>query len=572
MFKLLVALALTLCCGSVAWAVYYPAEDGFVADEANLLDATTESQLEQQLQQYRDSTTIEIAVATVQTTDHIHIEDYALNLGNQWKVGDRAADNGVIVVVAAQDRKMTIYFGDGYPTSFSERTAGFLIKQKMVPHFKNGDPQSGIVSGIAGLTQELSAQGYDTRWAGRSNDVAPSHHEAIPMGVPQAPRPVVIRQPMDPSVKRAWGFGFFGFLIALGLGAGLYWRTMLNRRRRELQALFTRRVEELANAIKQATKAEGALKAEFSNAIWSRALAELDNNWMERLVYTDPNDTKLTLEQLQNLNEEAKVAIGDCKYIVDLYAKAQRSKDNCPALLNAALGLVGSVKSAFAHPDVLDETKDALPQYETRLTELQGVMNEPSNNVNWIVLEQELQTVRSALTGLISSAESDVDRVRRARQALPELLEQTRTSIESIRSKNSGRYNDVDNDLDEAERRYQDAYSRSSDHSGMSALEALLLWEMLNDSHDYTRSASRRYEDHVTPDYTPTSTYGGSYGSSYSSRDDDDSSRSSGGSFGGWGGGSSSSSWDSSSSFSGGSFGSSDSGGSSGGGGASGDW
>jgi uncharacterized protein len=125
--------------------------DGYVTDFAGILSAETESIFETELAAYEASTTIEIAVVTISSLEGDDIASYSNELGREWGVGQEGADNGVLLLIAPNDRTVRIEVGYGLEGAIPDVTAGRIIDELMLPAFREGDYEAGIVAGVGAI-------------------------------------------------------------------------------------------------------------------------------------------------------------------------------------------------------------------------------------------------------------------------------------------------------------------------------------------------------------------------------------------------------------------------------------
>jgi uncharacterized protein len=117
---------------------------GRVSDYTNTLNTSEISQLEQVLKQYEQDTTNQIAVVLIPTLEGDNLEDYSIRLAEKWKIGQEGKDNGVILLVVKQDRKIRIEVGYGLEGVLPDSLAGEIIRDKMAPYFRRGKFIEGI--------------------------------------------------------------------------------------------------------------------------------------------------------------------------------------------------------------------------------------------------------------------------------------------------------------------------------------------------------------------------------------------------------------------------------------------
>ena len=150
------ALALLTTVASAQSTLPKPA--GRVTDLAGIIDAATEADLDRQLDQLEQKTSSEIAVVTVTSLDGVPIDDYAVRLFKAWGVGQAKTDNGVLVLVAPNEREMKIEVGYGLEGILPDGLAGQIIRENFTPRFRENDYSGGIRDGVARLVQVVEKQ------------------------------------------------------------------------------------------------------------------------------------------------------------------------------------------------------------------------------------------------------------------------------------------------------------------------------------------------------------------------------------------------------------------------------
>jgi len=134
--------------GSGITAADIPYLTGRVTDNAEILSETTRQSLTLILKEHEDKTTNQIVVLTVPTIGGESIEEYAADVFEAWKLGQEDKDNGILIVVVPNDRRMRIEVGYGLEASLTDAVAGRIIQFAMTPKFKNGDYDGGISDGV----------------------------------------------------------------------------------------------------------------------------------------------------------------------------------------------------------------------------------------------------------------------------------------------------------------------------------------------------------------------------------------------------------------------------------------
>lgn len=151
MKRLLVALVF-LTVGFAGFSQEFPTKPTtLVNDYTNTLSAAQKQQLEQKLVVFDDSSSTQIAVAIVKTVGDYDINEYALELGRKWGVGRAGKNNGVMIVVALGDRKVSIQTGYGVEGVLPDIYAKRIIENDFKPNFKSGNYYQGLEDGTTSI-------------------------------------------------------------------------------------------------------------------------------------------------------------------------------------------------------------------------------------------------------------------------------------------------------------------------------------------------------------------------------------------------------------------------------------
>lgn len=139
-----------------AQAQSFPKFTGLVTDAANVLPADQKAALEAKLQALQKQTNRQLVVATIPDLQGYEISDYGYRLGRAWGVGLKSADNGAILIVAPQERKVRVEIGYGLEPVLTDALSSVIIQTRIIPAFKQGDMAGGIVAGADALAEQLS--------------------------------------------------------------------------------------------------------------------------------------------------------------------------------------------------------------------------------------------------------------------------------------------------------------------------------------------------------------------------------------------------------------------------------
>ena len=130
-----------------------PALTGRVVDQAGILSPAVKAELETALAAHENNTTNQVVVVTLESLNGANIEEYSLELGRRWGIGQKGKDNGVLLVVAPNDKQIRIEVGYGLEGILTDALSGNIINYYIIPEFKKGDIQNGIKIG----TQKIIA-------------------------------------------------------------------------------------------------------------------------------------------------------------------------------------------------------------------------------------------------------------------------------------------------------------------------------------------------------------------------------------------------------------------------------
>jgi len=146
---------------TVVYALDFPEPVGYISDFANILSPETRQTLEQQLAQLEKDSTIEIAVVTVESLEGMTVEDYAVRLFEDWQIGKKAKDNGVLFLIAPNEQKTKIEVGYGLEPVLPDAKAGRILDEFVIPAFKEGNYDQGVSDGVAAIIKAVQGEAVD---------------------------------------------------------------------------------------------------------------------------------------------------------------------------------------------------------------------------------------------------------------------------------------------------------------------------------------------------------------------------------------------------------------------------
>ncbi|WP_372999935.1 TPM domain-containing protein [Marinobacter sp.] len=154
-------LALLLLLPATVWAQStpeFPELTGRVVDQAKMLTPDAEASLSQMLEAHEQDTTEQVVVVTLPDLQGFPIEDFGYQLGRHWGIGQEGEDNGALLIVAEEERKIRIEVGYGLEGRLTDADSSVIINRIITPAFRQGDFQAGIVNGAAAMIQVLGGE------------------------------------------------------------------------------------------------------------------------------------------------------------------------------------------------------------------------------------------------------------------------------------------------------------------------------------------------------------------------------------------------------------------------------
>ena len=163
MKRLLPLLSLAACLAvlvlpvstALAQGPNFPPLTGHVNDSAGLLSTEGKAGLESKLAQLEKDTTAQVFVATVKSLEGESVDEYAVGLFEKWKIGQKDKNNGVLFLIALEDRKMRIEVGYGLEPLITDGRAGRIRDNDITPKFKLNDYEGGITAGVASIEKYI---------------------------------------------------------------------------------------------------------------------------------------------------------------------------------------------------------------------------------------------------------------------------------------------------------------------------------------------------------------------------------------------------------------------------------
>lgn len=155
MVRRLFSVLLLLFAALPATAQTFPKLTGQVVDQANLLDPAQEAALTQKLAALEQQSGRQLVVATLPSLEGRTIEDYGYRLGREWGIGSAEEDDGVLLIVAPNERKVRIETGYGARVFLTDALSSIIIRNTITPRFRDGDFAGGIDAGVDAIAEQM---------------------------------------------------------------------------------------------------------------------------------------------------------------------------------------------------------------------------------------------------------------------------------------------------------------------------------------------------------------------------------------------------------------------------------
>lgn len=531
--------------GASAHAVSYPEPVGFVNDFANLLSEGAKKDIGTLLAKYERETSIEIAVVTVSSLQGLTVEDYTIRLAESWGVGKKKKDNGIVLLVAPQERKVRIEVGYGLEPELTDAAAGQIIQNVILPAFKAGKMEAGVVSGVRAIVEHLGAATPAERAGKRQVALEEARED----------RAALIKTGLIVVV-------FFGLMLALGGIIVMIFLTI--KVRRERQELLRKHKQEnettiarCENALKKAEKglpaakrALAVLEKEHPRTVWrnfAQAMSEYER-W-------SPGTGKLIVE-FRDGNKESNVRnvgafsnllkpfLEKCeKYALisaegdALLRNLEQARRESTKFLTTFSNRLKLAQKSVDHEDSGEKARTLLAQ-ATKRAEDAGNLVKNTKMVDWFAVVSAVNDAENFLQAAKNEAEGRIEEAARAKKEgpvlltkMPEMISQTETRISKLKP-SSGVREKLTNS--------KDKYAKARHLAGGNVINWMLVFvalaaakALLEDAESDALREKRRRDDDARSRARRSQSDSYSSGSSYSG-----SSSSSSDSFGGFGGGS----------------------------------
>lgn len=151
-------LSLILLLPCMASAVEVPKLQGRVNDYAGLISAQAVQEADRRLAELERSDSTQVVVLTVPSLEGESIEGFSIRVAESWRIGQKGLDNGAILIIAKQERKIRIEVGRGLEGKLTDLQSGRIIRDEIAPRLRQGDLDGGVIAGIAAISATVKGE------------------------------------------------------------------------------------------------------------------------------------------------------------------------------------------------------------------------------------------------------------------------------------------------------------------------------------------------------------------------------------------------------------------------------
>jgi uncharacterized protein len=141
---------------AVAAEPTFPPYTGFVNDSAGVLDRATLQKIEEVSRRLQQKTSAQLAIAIVKTVAPLDSKTYVVKLFEKWKPGEKGKDNGILLLLALEEKRLEIEVGYGIEAILNDAQAGEILDRYVVPFFKQGRMGDGLYNGALAIADRIS--------------------------------------------------------------------------------------------------------------------------------------------------------------------------------------------------------------------------------------------------------------------------------------------------------------------------------------------------------------------------------------------------------------------------------
>lgn len=204
---------LLFACGVVCADVKVPYLSSPVTDLAQMIDSGSTSQLIQVLKRERDRGGPQIAILTIPSLEGDTIEQFSMRVAEEWKLGTAKKDDGILIVIAQQDRRLRIEVGQGLEGAITDVHSHRIITQMLVPSLRRGHLGDGLLQSVETLLRLSRGEAVPLRESGgitRRKGFVPAYLFLLFIGMMIVG---AIQRRLQPGRRGHWGSAAAGYTV-----------------------------------------------------------------------------------------------------------------------------------------------------------------------------------------------------------------------------------------------------------------------------------------------------------------------------------------------------------------------
>jgi uncharacterized protein len=149
--KLLLLVILIFLSPHFSFALDVPKLEGYINDYARMISPSAKARIEKDLRAFEQSDSTQVIILTIPSLEGETVDGFAIKVAEAWKIGKKNKDNGIILLIAKQERKIRIEVGRGLEGKMTDLMAGRIVDMVIAPRFKRADFDGGVIAGVAAL-------------------------------------------------------------------------------------------------------------------------------------------------------------------------------------------------------------------------------------------------------------------------------------------------------------------------------------------------------------------------------------------------------------------------------------
>jgi uncharacterized membrane protein YgcG len=374
----------------------YPDFVGYVNDYAHLLSAPQASTLNQELRNFDNRTTIEVAMVTVDSIGSESPQDYATNIANYWGVGKRDKNNGILFLAAMQSHDIWIEVGPGLAGQFSDSQVQQIVDDVIIPRFRADQPDLGIIDGVHSIISHFEGSSISQT----SKEAISSQQGSI--------------QDLNFLKVAATAILLALLVIFSTFGIARWGQTKKNKTKiNDLKKLLNELVDREASAL----DALKELKANYVSSVWTSAEMTfnlLDHEKLELELlnaertsnrgFISARTAQSQINELENSFENAK------RYVeapISKLAEVKSAQQECHPMLAGLEAAFIQTEKETAGTNISMATRMNLETARHNFQEAVIIAKMPDNSVDWIELYERLVKLRNSVEQISKDAVRD---------------------------------------------------------------------------------------------------------------------------------------------------------------------